>query len=340
MFIRQDEFIDNGTKYNLREVEAIGNVDKYFCGYKYNKSTILEDIVYVGTGYNINPGHELLKSFDKNFMKFLNKKSIECDRFSKTMLEPKSNSLYDEVLCFERLPFRYSRNPIADEKILKTILNAKDFDYSGLIQALSPRNRNDDLNNILYASLVQFEVTPSDFGKRAKMGWFEKMPNSDKEIYDKFLIEKEYYYNNGECNDSKAVGDYAELEFYKYLNRNRKPGERLLWVSRFIGDGFGYDIMSYDTNTENAVLYEVKGSVSLGNSTKIELTETETNMFKYSMANNIEYHAVKVFFRSDKEIMYDIYCKDGEIKVNIINDIKRNLIQPDLNEKKLVFNLL
>lgn len=340
MLTRSEELIDNGNKYTLEEVKAIENVENYLNGYKYDKSTILSDVDTVGRCYRINPGHKLLKTLDIGFMKLLNKRAKECELYSKTVLEPKSNDLFQEVLEFERLPFRYSKNPLVDEKIIRNIVGIE-CDYPTMIQLLSVNSNCPKLGEIFYNTLHQFEVTYSDFGNRPKMGWIEKMPNSDKEIYDKFLIAKDNYYKTGELGDSKSIGDYAELKYYKFLNKNRKPNERLLWVSRFLGDGFGYDIMSYNTKTKEVVLYEIKGSVSLGNSTKIELSERETAMFKFSKENNIEYHMVKVFFKDDEEKIYDIYYKDGKLDRNIINDRERYLILPsDENARKLTYELL
>ena len=341
MLIRKDELVNTGIKYTLEEVKAIDNVERYMSGYKYNKETIFDDIKLVRNCYKINPGHDLLKNFDIQFMKFLNRKSNECEKYSQTVLNRKEEDFYQEALEFERLPFRYSRDPKVDFELLKTILNVSDIKYSDMIQFLSPRSNSSKLGNILYNTLVQFDIDHTDFGKKTKMGWVEEYPKKDREIYDRFIKAKELYKYNEKVEDTKAVGNYAELVFYKYLNKNRKDKEKFLWVSRFIGDGFGYDIMSVDNDTKETKLYEVKGSISLGNSTKIGLTERETAVFRYAKEKGIEYHMVKVYLGGEEIKIYDLhYDKEGKVQLNVLNDRPRYIFVEGKNTKKLSYELI
>ena len=341
MLRRNDIAIDTNIELNREEMKAIKNLSSYICGYKYDKDTIEKDIEIVHGCYKLNPGHKLMMDFDKLFMEFLNKKSKECEFFSKTLLHPKENKLYQDVLEYERLPFRYSRNPEVDMKLLGTILDAKSFDYGQIIHLLSPREYSTKLSDALYNFINAQGIFCEKFGEGPKIGWVSKFPNNDIEICDNFEEEKDLYNEEKNLSNPSAIGNYAELVFYKYLSKKRKDNERLLWVSRFVGDGFGYDIMSYNTSNKEVKLYEVKGSVSQGNCIKIELTEKESEMLKYAKENNIEYHMVKLFLNNE-ERLYDVFCKDRCHYLNKINDNKprRVFVTSNENDKKLTYQII
>ena len=325
MLKRNDVLKDTGIKYTLEEVQAINNIHNYIRGYNYNGETAFNDIKLVGNCYKLNPGHRMLSQFDNDFLTYLDKKIIEVENFDKILLNPHENVLFQDVLNYYYLPFRHSKNPVLDKKIISTILNLKYDSYDQILFFLSVNSYGDklikEIHNFIAFEGIEFE----SLGRDARCGWVEKYPDNDKEIIERFNIAKENYYNEDNTKEiknryKKDIGNYAELEYFKYLNKNRKENEQIIWVSRFVGDGFGYDIMVYNNITKEVKLYEVKGSISLFYSKKLELTDTESNILRYASKNNIEYHAVKLFFDKDITKIYEVCKKGNQTTIGAIND--------------------
>jgi len=337
---------DTGIKYTYNEVQAINNINNFLKGNNYNEETALNDITLVGNCYKLNPGHKLLSDLDNNFLSYLDNKIREVEYFDKILLNPHENTYIQDTLKYYYLPFRNSKNPILDREILSTILKLNDKSYDQIIFFLSYYSYGKELIDQIHSFIAFYGITFESLGRDSRCGWYEKYPDTDKQIKDEFIIANDNYYNEDNTKETidkynKAIGNYAELEFFKYLNKNRKDEEQILWISRFVGDGFGYDIIVYNTITKEAILYEVKGSISIHKSRKIELTKTESNMLRFAMSNDTEYHMVKVFFGKDKTKIYDIGKKGDNYTFNIINDRVDYIFEKeDEKTRKLTYELI
>lgn len=343
MLKRNDVLKDTGIKYTLEEVQAINNIHNYIRGYNYNEETAYNDIKLVGNCYKLNPGHRMLSQFDNDFLTYLNKKVNEVETFDSILLNPQENTFLQDVMKYYYLPFRYSKNPTLDKKIISTILNLKHDSYDKILFSLSFNSYGDKLAKEIHNFIAQEGIEFESLGKDARCGWVEKYPDKDQDIIDRFNIAKDNYHNEDNTKEvlkkyKKDIGNYAELEFFKYLNKNRKENEQILWVSRFVGDGFGYDIMVCNNKTKEVKLYEVKGSISLFYSKKFDLTLTESNILRSASESNVEYHIVKLFFDKDKTKIYEI-CKKGEkTTIDAVNDTVYYILK-DENNKKLTYEL-
>ncbi len=309
MIKRNKFFVDNGIKYTYQEVQALENVKNYLLNNDYNKDTIISDIDLVSNCYNINPGHKMIADFDKYYINFLDRLCLETYNFSNVLLNPKDNYFYQELLEYESLPLRTSKNPIIDKTLIEKIIDIKDLKYDKLLYfLLSSDPRCDTLYDKIYNFIVREGITYDSFGKSQKVGWFSKCPESDEMIKENFKIAKDNYDTDLNNTDvyRNYISRYSELEAYNYLKQNLKPYEKIKWVSRYVGDGFGYDIMVINDYENEIKLYEVKGTIKKENERNTSLTNYETTTLLLSEEKNMEYHILRVYIGDNDTRIYDI----------------------------------
>lgn len=109
------------------------------------------------------------------------------------------------------------------------------------------------------------------------------MKNFDKDLYNS-LTDKERYntikYNELELLKEyrKNIGQYAE--YRQFYHETRDLDTNIIWVSRDVGDGFGFDFIRNE-RTNGVRLIEVKGSTY--RSVLPSLTSNEYKEFKYAV---------------------------------------------------------
>ena len=341
-FIRSREMPNTGVQFNARQLSAISNVLKYMADREYDKLNLKFDIDIVKQCYDINP--YLLKQFDNVFIEFLNKKAEEVERFNKILLKPNNNYFLQELFQYAYLPLRYSKDPIMDAKILVTFCGLTEDFYHTIIFALSdPKYKNtSDYVNKIHCFIANEGISYEGFGKNSKIGWYEKYPETNEEIIDQFKIVKDEYRRSETILNNKAIGNYAELECIDFLKNIIEPNEEIIWVSRYIGDGFGYDIMIHNKLTNEVKLYEIKGSLSINQENIIGLTRPETTTLEIANSKNVEHHSVKFFFDNDITRVYDVRNINGDVSLNQTNGRMMGYINKDYNEeeRKLTYKLL
>ena len=341
-FTRSRVLENTGVQFNARQLSAISNVLKYMTDRYYDKSNLKFDIDIVKQCYDINP--YLLTTFDDVFIEFLNKKAEEVEKFNKILLKPNNNYFLQELFQYAYLPLRYSKDPIMDAKILVTFCGLTEDFYHTIIFALTdPKYRNSrEYVDKIHGFIAYEGISYEEFGKSPRVGWFEKYPQLDSEIIDQFDIVREEYNKNKKILNNKAIGNYAELECANFLKNTLGPHEEIVWVSRNIGDGFGYDIMIYNKLTNESKIYEVKGSLSLNKENMIELTKTETIALEIANRKNVEHHSIKFFFNEGITRIYDVCNINGNISLNQTNGRMMGYINKDYNyqERKLTYRLL
>ena len=135
--------------------------------------------------------------------------------------------------------------------------------------------------------------------------------NIDKEVNEVVCRIPELYTDYSKYNDKlynkKTINCLNKEEFFVYseyeayqrelysLNKLdvTNLNEYVRWVARYDGDGFGYDVLSYDIIKNREKLIEVKSSIT----NNYELTENEYNTMKDTINNNYsDYYIYKYYY--------------------------------------------
>ncbi|MBR4618616.1 MAG: DUF3883 domain-containing protein [Bacilli bacterium] len=123
---------------------------------------------------------------------------------------------------------------------------------------------------------------------------------------------------------------WSEREVYN-SERNINPQNKIIWVAKEEGDGYGYDVLSYNpySNKENAI--EVKASK---NSSSTSLTENERYYaLKSRYYTNTDYSIYHYFHNpASGEISTTKYCLDKETGLFIGTDGFEYSISGKLNQ--------
>ena len=118
--------------------------------------------------------------------------------------------------------------------------------------------------------------------------------------------------------------------FYEYLRSIAKDPNTVLWVSKTLGDGFGYDIALYNPAENKIYLYEVK-------TTSVEefFNDTTLNQFESRICNLLkdkpdhEYHIIKILVGNEVR-MIDINDKTQEVS-NLCNSVETYKVLKNTN---------
>lgn len=137
----------------------------------------------------------------------------------------------------------------------------------------------DILTNIDYPfddKFFEFISSYRDIFKRRKIPRcsLEKNEQKFKSFYDEY--KKKIYKDRKNINE--VIGTHGEMLFYQKLLENEELD--VTWVSRYYGDRFGFDIVTYDEVLEEYTFYEVKTTVSPKNLREFFLTDNEYKQYK------------------------------------------------------------
>ena len=127
-------------------------------------------------------------------------------------------------------------------------------------------------------SIKEFKKNPKIFG-------INKYLSNDDIIrsFIDYYNNKWEYYNNPRLKEKipHIIGNYGELLFYKKLGQ--KYGyDNVIWVSKEVGDGFGYDFL---ITGEKLLALEVKTTANSNYFDNFIITNNEYN--KYNSINNL-----------------------------------------------------
>ena len=206
-----------------------------------------------------------------------------------------------KVLICEKLPFRTKTKDLLRYCLIQTYLNRilyreTHFDIYNHIKhfnVVSEKNIKDVRN---YFELNGIYVNNFSFIKNMLCNYDNPYKNQDGLKRDFERIN-----NFSEKEQCSIVGRYGELEIYNMLRENLKPEEEIKWVSKDVGELFGYDIIINNVITGEVKLIEVKTSYNNGG--ELTLSLNEYNKLQESIRNGIEYE------------MYKIEYVDGERKI-------------------------
>ena len=228
------------------------------------------------------------------------------DIYSSKKLSPELK----KVLMCEKLPFRTNTKDLARYHLIQLYLNKilyknKIFDiydnvkcFNAIQESAIQKVKDYFVNNKIYLDDDLFlENMFCNYGNPYK--------NPDGLIHDFVNID-----GLSDKEKNLVVGRYAELEIYNMLRENLKPEEEIKWVSKDVGDLFGYDIIINNVLTQKVKLVEVKSSYKNGG--ELTLSENEYNKLQESIQNGNEYEMYKLEYVNGQRNLYKITHDDGD----------------------------
>ncbi len=254
-------------------------------------------IQYLNDNAIIPASAELSYDTDR-YIKLQQKKIQKTDAIFKSL---NLSAELKKVLICEKLPFRTKTKDLLRYCLIQTYLNRilyreTHFDIYNHIKhfnVVSEKNIKDVRN---YFELNGIYVNNFSFIKNMLCNYDNPYKNQDGLKRDFERIN-----NFSEKEQCSIVGRYGELEIYNMLRENLKPEEEIKWVSKDVGELFGYDIIINNVITGEVKLIEVKTSYNNGG--ELTLSLNEYNKLQESIRNGIEYE------------MYKIEYVDGERKI-------------------------
>ena len=263
-------------------------------------------------------------SYDTNgYIKLQQSKIQETNEiFNSSKLSPELK----KVLMCEKLPFRTKTKDIVRYNLIQDYLGHVFYTkYSPCIY-----------DNIKYFNDVPDAVSEENIQK--VRGYFEYNGidlNNKKSIENMFCnygnpyknqdgLRKDFERINSFSEEERncVLGRYGELEIYNMLKGNLKPEEEIKWVSKDVGDLFGYDIIISNEITHEVRLIEVK--TSYNNVRKLTLSLNEYNKLQESIKNGVVYEMYKVEYGNDEEKIFKVthYHDEDYAVENLITGIK------------------
>ena len=275
---------------------------------------------------------ELFYDTDR-YVKMQQSKIQETDAVFKSLKLPPE---LKKVLMCEKLPFR---------------TKTKDMVRYSLIQDYLNRVLYITHSSCIYDNIKYFNAIPENDIQRVR-DYFEYNRidlNNKKSIGDIFCnygnpykdpdgIKSDFEKIDNLIEDKRnnALGRYGELEIYNMLKENLKLEEEIKWVSKDVGDLFGYDIIISNVMTGEVKLIEVKTSYNNGG--ELTLSLNEYNKLQESIKNGIEYEMYKVEYVNGERKLFKVTHDHDEYYTveNLITGIKSNMFfdQSRINPEK------
>ena len=90
-------------------------------------------------------------------------------------------------------------------------------------------------------------------------------------------------------------------EYYTYdIEKEDQNNKNIYWVSRYYGDGFGFDVLTFDKSTQKEKLIEVK----TGHYDDFVLTNNEYSVMEESSKHNADYYIYKYTYNKNDNMIY------------------------------------
>lgn len=281
---------------------------------------------------------ELFHDMDR-YIKLQQSKIQETDEiFNSSKLSPELK----KVLMCEKLSFRTKTKDIVRYNLIQ--------DYLGHVfyTKYSP---------CIYDNIKYFNAVREENIQNVK-GYFEYNGidlNNKKSIENMFCNYGNPYKNQdglkrdferinsfSEEEKNRVLGRYGELKIYNMLKENLKPEEEIKWVSKDVGDLFGYDIIISNVITHEVRLVEVK--TSYNNVRELTLSLNEYNKLQESIKNGVVYEMYKVEYGNDEEKIFKVTHDHDEYYAveNLITGIKNDslFVQSRIDPEKKGISLI
>ncbi len=125
-----------------------------------------------------------------------------------------------------------------------------------------------------------------------------------KRLSDKyFKYDKIYNYNSSHPTNVEEFSVWAEHRTFddeKITLTNTIYKDYAIWAAREYGDGYGFDVLSIDKNTQKEKLIEVKSGQYWG----FILTENEVKVMKNCKYKNADYYIYKYTYNRNENFIY------------------------------------
>lgn len=141
--------------------------------------------------------------------------------------------------------------------------------------------------------------------------------------YDDY--DKNYNPNKINVTNSTEFFVWSEHKIYDYeldLLKETNFVNNVKWVSREFGDGYGFDILSYDPKSKKEKLIEVKSGIS----EDFYLTENEVAVMQRCHFHNANYYVHKYCYNKDNNTVYKIELK-YEPELDMLRDNMNNFYE-------------
>lgn len=293
------------------------NVIKYLKGDQYCESTLMDDIEETLKALKTKSFNNLFRDLFKYFNNFITDRRNEAYNFANIMMTDGFPYEYQNILEYYALPFRTSRNPMADKRIIEGLCNINDLRLDQAIMSLLYGIEPDRFNcnqEFLNRMNFFFNYDPISFesiGNGQRLGRLGYMPANPDQMVKDYIFYRE---NKNTPYALNIVGNYGEYMFYQYLLSIIRPEENIKWVSHDLGDGFGYDIAVYNSMENKLYMYEIKSTDDPIKFENIYLSEHEKRVSNAVRENpQEEYHVVRLCLEQPFQ-MVDINDKSGNIK--------------------------
>lgn len=312
---------------------SIINLNNFVLGYNFNKVTIMDDINTSIDLLKSNSSYYMLNDLRNNLFNYLTLRANESINFIDFIY---NNNIDNNVVVYElyekyNLPFINSRYSLADQKLLAKLYGFDNIKLHEAIYYLACFKdkkfiQRRDIKEMLQKCLDFGGIDFNDIGYSSKLNKMDKFDESDEDIesnMDSLRINPSIKYHN------RIVAHYAEFVVYKRLLENLGKDQKLFWVSRDIGDGFGYDIAVVNSDN-SATVYEVKG---LYDRDFADYTGHESRIFHYCYEKPyLDYHFILVLTKNNDAIIDIHKCKNGSIMYEFYGN---NNIDAELYEKSM-----
>lgn len=266
---------------------------------------------------------EYRKIFDTLYQKInelLNKRRNEVNNFCNLFINYNDSENFT-LDALKLLPFRNAF--YLKEKIIFNYIYSyeyKKLSYNDFIISWGKElGYSEDIIDLVinFLRIKNIEDDSFDLGSNngARHLVFDKHNDDTKEeLYAKIRKQDGMYYD--------YVGLYGELlSFYDEINNLVKAGridlaDKIVFGSVEVGDGLGYDLLSYDPKTSGEVLIEVKA------------TEIEANLFPFTLTKNEYKKMIDISKRvnNKKYYIYRVLVDETSIKKIYIMHYKDGLL--------------
>lgn len=285
--------------------------------------------------------------------KRIEKRINEVKMFNQILSNNDLSYMEQKLYAFKYLPFKGSN--IEKEKNIFAILfnNPSIIEYyDSLISSLCICDNRQDmiqLSNQIRDFIYGEQIGYDNFKTGKLLRPIHEYP-SDEEIINRFRNILDY-----QDEKSIIIGQYSEMicyynEIHKLYNLNRPDlAQRVIWVSKEVGDGFGYDIFSFNLQSNHEKLLEVKGTTKADNEYNFELSPNEYRMLsniELSINNNHDkmwdYIINRLYFDSiDTYRLYELKVMNGEESKILIDQCfnQYNISQPSNNKESVKVKL-
>ena len=281
----------------------VQNIINYLSDESYDKDSIYDDIDRCMALHNQQIPIDGLDKLRTEYLKMIKKRQDEAVKFYNAVNTNYPSLVLSNVRMFENYPFRQSRDPKADRDLIVK-LNGIDKKFNNTTEQFIFL-----VLLLLYHSGVKYEESFQDtlyniVFNYGDVGGPIDVDNMDKAIYVSRIGDKKFpqsldaakdlFNKYGDNETTGFFGEYIAIKFIKEHMLN--DGDQIVWVSRTLGDGYGFDILVENPITNKYVVYEVKAHQNEDNFNSDNLSYTE-DVYRHNSLdknNNYDYRVIKL----------------------------------------------